>query len=122
MHEGYCFSFPVTLVLWRFGRELCLGEEDDLEVAGRPAAVPGADGVPGGESCRVPGAATQAARPVPGERAGHRRGTGHRPAPGPGIRPERSQEGEQGGEGEHPPAALPGSPVPPPLGGIGGIA
>lgn len=63
-----------------------------MEVAGRPAAVPGADGVSGGESCRVPGAAAQAARPVPGERAGHRRGPGHRPPPGPGIRPERSPE------------------------------
>lgn len=106
----------------------CLEEEDDLEMAGRFAAFPRADGLFGGESCRVRGAAAQAPGPVRGERAHHRRGPGHRPPPGQGVREARSQEGEHPPEGaggsERPPAALLGSlrpggcsPCPPPRGG-----
>lgn len=77
----------------------CLEQEDDLEVAGRSAAFPCADGLPDGESCRVHGAATQAPGPVWGERAGHRRRQRHRSASGQGVCEARSQEGEHGCEG-----------------------
>lgn len=70
----------------------CLEQEDDLEVAGRFAAFPRADGLFGGESCRVHGAAAQAPRPVRGERAHHRRGQRHRPPSGQGVCETRSQK------------------------------
>lgn len=70
----------------------CLEQEDDLEVAGSSAAFPPADGLPGGESCRVHGATSQAPGPVRGERAGHWRRQRHRPASGQGVREARSQE------------------------------
>lgn len=108
----------------------CLEQEDDLEMAGRFAAFPSADGLFGGESCRVHGPATEAPRPVWGERAHHRRGQRHRPPPGQGVCQAGSPKGENrfGGEGrgELPPAARLGSPptpkpFPSPLGGIDGI-
>lgn len=63
----------------------CLEQEDDLEVAGRFVDFPSADGLSGGESCCLYGAAAQAPRPVRGERAHHRWGQRHRSPSGQGI-------------------------------------
>lgn len=78
----------------------CLEREDDLEMAGRFAAFPRADGLSGGEGCGVRGAAAQAPRPERGQRAHHRRGQRHRPPSGQGVRQTRSQKGEQRREEE----------------------
>jgi len=71
-------------------------QEDGLEMAGRRAAAPRADALPGAESRRVRSAATQTAGPVWGRRAGDGWGTRHWPPAGQGVRQARSQEGEVG--------------------------
>lgn len=93
-------------------------------MAGRVGGVPSADHLPGGQSRRGAGAARQAAGPVTGERAHHRRRERHRAPARPRVRRTRRQEGTgpaRRGEGAQvggragrgrPPAAAPG-PAPP---------
>jgi len=71
-------------------------QEDGLEMAGRRAAAPRADALPGAESRRVRSAATQTAGPVRGRGGGDGWGTRHWPPAGHGVRQARSQEGEVG--------------------------